>query len=151
MIFVFVIVITCISLFKFKFDSAYFSIELFSKIYLLLVHIWLMGIISLTLFPVLGGRIWCRYWCPLGKLLGWISVTGNRFQISANSKCVGCQECSRYCQMGIDVMHYAQRRKPVTNKDTSCIGCGICITSCPADVLSFGKLKYPELVITDQN
>ncbi|MDR4506535.1 MAG: 4Fe-4S binding protein [Candidatus Scalindua sp.] len=37
--------------------------------YKILVDVWLVGIISVILYPFLGGKVWCRYWCPLVKLM----------------------------------------------------------------------------------
>lgn len=48
-----------------------------------------------------------------------------------------CGECSRCCQIGIDVMGFAKNRQPVSNGSTSCIHCGIYITVCPTNVLEF--------------
>jgi polyferredoxin len=115
-------------------------------LYWVLVYIWLMGIITLTVLPFLGSRIWCRYWCPLGIIMEWFSSWGKRFHISPNSKCLGCMECTRNCQMGIDVMKFAKEVDPITNKNSSCIGCGICITVCPVDVLVFGSPIEAEAV-----
>ncbi|MEE8154713.1 MAG: NAD(P)-binding domain-containing protein, partial [Phycisphaerales bacterium] len=33
--------------------------------YKLLVDVWAAGIVPVTLYPFLGGKVWCRYWCPL--------------------------------------------------------------------------------------
>jgi ferredoxin len=48
-------------------------------------------------------------------------------------------ECSRNCQVGIDVMSYALKQEPITNANSSCIGCGICVTVCPMEVLTFAR------------
>jgi polyferredoxin len=119
-------------------------VDLGMRIYQLYVDIWLVGILPVTLYPFLGGKIWCRYWCPLAKwmeLLGALYTRAGvaRFQILANDKCIGCAECTRNCQVGIDVMDYALKQQAIDNGNSSCIGCGICITVCPMDVLSFGK------------
>jgi polyferredoxin len=92
----------------------------------------------------LGGKVWCRYWCPLAKLMHLQShlfskLKWSRFKIVANDKCIGCYECSRNCQVGIDVMSYALKQEVLDNATSSCIGCGICVTVCPMDTLSFGK------------
>ncbi len=108
------------------------------QFYRIVADVWLVGILPVTLYPFLGGKVWCRYWCPLAKLMGLYSKWFGRFRITANDKCIGCSECSRSCQVGIDVMGYALKQNPLTNSDTSCIGCGICVTACPMDVLSFG-------------
>jgi ferredoxin len=69
----------------------------------------------------------------------------SRFRIVANDKCIGCMECTRNCQVGIDVMSYALKQQPLDNGTSSCIGCGICVTVCPMDVLSFAATQ-PRLV-----
>ncbi len=105
--------------------------------YALIADVWLVGIIPIALYPFFGGKIWCRYWCPLAK---WMQMTSKWFgslQISSNEKCITCGECSRYCEVGIDVMSFAKNQQSFSNTDTSCIQCGICITVCPMDVLSF--------------
>jgi polyferredoxin len=116
--------------------------ELGLNTYHLFVDIWLVGILPVTLYPFLGGKVWCRYWCPLAKLMhlfseAYTKLGISRFHIVANDKCIGCMECSRNCQVGIDVMSYALKQEPLDNGTSSCIGCGICVSVCPMDVLSF--------------
>ena len=111
--------------------------------YRLIADVWLVGILPVTLYPFLGGKVWCRYWCPLAKLMQMQShlfskLRWSRFKIVANDKCIGCYECSRNCQVGIDVMSFALKEDSITNANSSCIGCGICVTVCPMDTLSFG-------------
>jgi ferredoxin len=36
-------------------------------------------------------------------------------------------------------MRFALKQEEITNQNSSCIGCGICVTVCPMDVLSFAK------------
>jgi len=101
-----------------------------------------------TLYPFLGGKVWCRYWCPLAKLMqltsAWFARLGiGRFRINANNKCIACGECSRYCQVGIPVMQYALKQETLDNTTSSCIGCGICVTACPMDTLYFGDTQQP--------
>jgi thioredoxin reductase/polyferredoxin len=120
-------------------------------LYHLYVDIWLVGILPVTLYPFLGGKVWCRYWCPLAKLMHVFSAAYtkwgvSRFRIVANDKCIGCMECTRNCQVGIDVMSYALKQQPLDNGTSSCIGCGICVTVCPMDVLSFSEATHPRLV-----
>lgn len=121
--------------------------------YRLVADVWLVGILPVTLYPFLGGKVWCRYWCPLAKLMQlqsqlFTKLKWSRFKIIANDKCIGCYECSRNCQVGIDVMSFALREDSITNENSSCIGCGICVTVCPMDTLSFGPLgrRTAELV-----
>lgn len=114
--------------------------------YHLYIDIWLVGILPVTLYPFLGGKVWCRYWCPLAKMMHMMSslytkLGISRFEIVANDKCIGCMECSRNCQVGIDVMSFALKQQPLNNANSSCIGCGICVTVCPMDTLGFGDGK----------
>jgi polyferredoxin len=105
-----------------------------------------VGILPVTLYPFLGGKIWCRYWCPLAKMMDLFShaftkLGISRYRIEANDKCIACTECSRNCLVGIDVMGFALKQESITNANSSCIGCGVCVTVCPMDVLSFGRGK----------
>ncbi|MHC4949147.1 MAG: NAD(P)-binding domain-containing protein, partial [Planctomycetota bacterium] len=113
-------------------------------LYRILADVWLVGILPVTVYPFMGGKVWCRYWCPLAKLMQFQSklftrLGVSRFRIVANEKCIACNECTRNCQVGIDVMQYALKQEPLDNGTSSCIGCGICVTVCPMDTLSFGK------------
>jgi NosR/NirI family transcriptional regulator, nitrous oxide reductase regulator len=108
--------------------------------------VWLVGIFPVTLYPFLGGKIWCRYWCPLAKMMelfshAYAKLGISRYRIESNDKCIACTECSRNCLVGIDVMSFALKQESITNANSSCIGCGVCVTVCPMDVLSFGRGK----------
>ena len=85
----------------------------------------------------------CPYWCPLARMMQMFNTffthfRVSRFAIPANEKCIACGECSRNCQVGINVMNYAMKQEELNNFNSSCIGCGICVTVCPMDALSFG-------------
>jgi thioredoxin reductase/Pyruvate/2-oxoacid:ferredoxin oxidoreductase delta subunit len=110
--------------------------------YGLIVDFWLVGLIPVALYPFFGGKVWCRYWCPLAHYMHLLSAMFTRWKVSrfaiySNDKCIACGECTRYCQVGIDVMQFAMKQETITNLNTSCIGCGICVTVCPLDTLSF--------------
>ena len=121
-------------------------------VYHLVADVWLVGIIPVTLYPFMGGKVWCRYWCPLAKMMDAMSKLYGKFKVSRfhivpNDKCIGCTECTRNCQVGIDVMSYAIKQEVLDNDTSSCIGCGICVSVCPMDVLSFSaKPPQPKLV-----
>ena len=78
------------------------------------------------------------------KDLGWGRWTGGKLAIVSNEECISCGECTRYCQMGIDVRAFAQREEPLSNATTTCIFCGICVTVCPVDVLSVQRTDRTE-------
>jgi putative YpdA family bacillithiol system oxidoreductase len=108
----------------------------------------LAGALAIGLYPFLGQRIWCRYWCPLAF---WMNFWGrwSRFKISPEKgKCIDCNVCNQFCQMGIDIKSRALKGVPVTLKDTPCVACGECIARCPMEILHFGEAPankpYPQ-------
>ncbi len=101
--------------------------------YGLVVGSILSGVIGTGLYPVLGPRVWCRNFCPMAAMLGWIQKLG-RFQITVKKDmCISCGNCSTYCEMGIDVRSYAQNNESFTR--AACVGCGMCAHVCPRGVL----------------
>ncbi len=101
------------------------------------------ALIGIGAYPFLGTRIWCRYGCPLAKMMELFGRYGKSvFQVKANERCKGLDLCSQVCPMGIDVASYAHKdKKPIEKsfslKNTPCIGCGGCVDICPVDALSF--------------
>jgi polyferredoxin len=91
----------------------------------------LAGLVGLATYPFWGNRIWCRFFCPLAKLLYIFAKDSSKVKISSGSHCIRCTLCSKYCQMGIQVMEFAKAEEEFSNKNSSCIQCGICITVCP--------------------
>lgn len=102
-----------------------------------------VSIIPVALYPVLGGKIWCRYWCPTAGFMHLLSALfrkkdASRFAIvPRKERCIACDFCTRYCEVGIDVRSFALKGKVLDNLNSSCIGCGLCVTVCPTDVLRF--------------
>lgn len=107
--------------------------------YALIVDFWLVAVIPVALYPIWGGKTWCRYWCPLAKYMQILSKWYGTLSISSNDHCIQCTQCSKYCQVGVDVMSFARNGASFSNKETSCIHCGICISVCPMDVLRFER------------
>ena len=92
------------------------------------------GVVGTGFYPLMGNRTWCRFGCPLAAYLGLVQKFKSRFRITVNGgQCISCGNCSTYCEMGIDVRHYAQRGQNVVR--ASCVGCGICAAVCPRGVL----------------
>ncbi len=155
-ILLFAIAVTAIYFIKDAIDLIRGTSKVSLGIYKLVVDVWLVGILPVTLYPFLGGKVWCRYWCPLAKLMQWesslfVKAKISRFAIKSNDKCIGCYECSRNCQVGINVMNFALKQEDINNANSSCIGCGICVTICPMDVLTFkgNKKKDSEFIFID--
>jgi len=95
-----------------------------------LFHFW-MGDVYSTALIVLAGvlilslffeRPWCRWFCPLGGLLGLIQLIAP-WKIRRNSTvCNSCTACENTCPMNIPV-HKVRRVL-----DTRCNRCGSCLT-----------------------
>jgi polyferredoxin len=100
-----------------------------------LVKFIFAGVIGLGLYPVLGNRIWCRYFCPWAGLFGALGKLG-KSGISANNMCMACGMCNKHCDMGIDIRRNAMLG--LTTKTTSCVYCGACVAICPRNVLRIG-------------
>jgi NosR/NirI family nitrous oxide reductase transcriptional regulator len=112
----------------------------------------LVSFIPIALYPFFGGKIWCRYWCPTAYYMHVVSkwLTKRRlgfFRIdTVRERCIACNMCSRYCEVGIDVMKFALKGEVLDTVVSSCIGCGICISVCPTDALRFGEQKQGMLL-----
>ncbi|MEO0626388.1 MAG: 4Fe-4S dicluster domain-containing protein [Bacteroidota bacterium] len=92
------------------------------------------GVVGTGFYPLMGNRVWCRFGCPLAAYLGLVQRFQSRFRITTNGgQCISCGNCSTYCEMGIDVRHYAQRGQDIVR--SSCVGCGVCAAVCPRGVL----------------
>lgn len=112
-------------------------------LYKILIDVFFAGVLGLGVYFFLGGRIWCRYGCPLAALMH----VYNRFSVyrifAEKKKCISCNICTKVCHMGIDVMGYAQRGIPLN--DVQCVRCSACVKGCPTEVLGFGSLKKMDL------
>ncbi|MCK5125599.1 MAG: 4Fe-4S binding protein [candidate division Zixibacteria bacterium] len=112
------------------FSTVVFKIQ---GIYSFFVVALLSGVFGVALYPILGSRVWCRFFCPLAAYMGLIQKLG-RFRVTVkDDMCISCGNCSTYCEMGIDVRMYAQNNIDV--KRASCVGCGMCAHVCPRGVL----------------
>ncbi|PRY15469.1 4Fe-4S binding protein [Pontibacter ummariensis] len=106
----------------------------FSATYAFFIGAIFSGVVGVGFYPLMGNRVWCRYGCPMAAYLGILQKHFSRFRITTNGgQCISCGNCSTYCEVGIDVRHYAQQGKPIIR--ASCVGCGICAHVCPRGVL----------------
>jgi len=116
-----------------------------SSVYSLTVDLFLIAIIPIAFYPFFGGKIWCRYWCPVVGIMGLFhkakpkSITTLGIA-SRKERCIACGMCDRFCEVGVPVKSFALRGRSFDMSNTSCISCGICISVCPTRVLSFSTV-----------
>lgn len=114
--------------------------------YTLMVDFWFASVLGVGLYPYLGNRVWCRFLCPLRAYMEALSKRFSKLAIESNSDCIGCGECTRHCQMGIQIQRFAQSQLILDNRNSACIQCGVCIDVCPMQVLSIGQAGEPVTV-----
>ena len=110
-----------------------------AKVYKLIVDVLFAGALGLGVYFFYSGRLWCRFGCPLAALMH-LYAKFTKYRIFADKKkCISCNVCTKVCHMGIDVMNFANKGKPM--EDVECVRCSACVVNCPTEVLSFGSLK----------
>lgn len=120
--------------------ASFFGIRAPIQYYNYWVGTFLAGAVAIGMYPFLGQRVWCRMWCPLAF---WMNFWGrwSKFQIvPEKGKCIDCNVCNQYCQMGIDIKSRALQGLPVTLEDTPCVGCAECVMRCPMQILHLGEV-----------
>lgn len=121
------------------------------KWYGFLIGAGFAGVVGTGFYPLMGNRVWCRFGCPLAAYLGLVQRFQSRFRITTNGgQCISCGNCSTYCEMGIDVRHYAQKGQDIVR--SSCVGCGVCSAVCPRGVLRLenGSLDINERGVAER-
>ena len=75
-------------------------------------------------------RFWCRYLCPLGALLSFLSPLG-LWRRRVSQECNACLKCRKACPMG------AVEEDPQKTHLAECIQCRTCAEVCPQEAISF--------------
>ena len=95
--------------------------------------------LSMFLSPLIGNRAYCRYLCPFGATFGLLNRVGF-FHINYNTHtCIDCGLCEQVCDMGIPVVREGKKFSKVDRAD--CMGCGRCVSECPAGSLAFHDVR----------
>lgn len=71
-------------------------------------------------------RPFCRTVCPVGIILGWVSLIPGAKKLNKEQHCINCQMCSNKCA----VKALINENKATTLNDQDCIMCGECMNSC---------------------
>jgi MauM/NapG family ferredoxin protein len=112
-------------------------IYLYSNIIILIF----LGIILLNL---LSNRFWCHSLCPLGALLGLLSIRPLLLKKVNATLCNDCGKCQNNCKT------MAIAKDPAKYSPQECINCFNCQEICPEGAINFTfKSKNP--VILNQN
>jgi len=94
---------------------------------------FLIVILIISLFIY---RPFCKYICPIGALLNFVSRIG-LFRITPGDDCTDCGVCVRKCGMGALTIN-RKGQKPILDK-SRCIACGECRENCHANCLNILK------------
>lgn len=101
----------------------------------LLFAVIFLGVILVNL---LAARFWCRYICPLGGALGWLSkVTIFRRQVG--DECKGCTLCTDICPTGT-----IDPQRNYASDPSECTMCLDCLEVCPRGQTRFVPVFSPE-------
>jgi polyferredoxin len=87
--------------------------------------------VGLVLLNIFAPRFWCRYLCPLGGLLGWISRVA-LFRREVGEACGGCQLCTQACPTGT-----IDPARGYASDPAECTLCMDCLETCPKGFVSF--------------
>jgi len=143
-------IITEIELFLYKFDFLSDIIDAvdslirgtlipFNRIYFNQSLIIMAIFTGILLLNFLAHRFWCRYLCPFGALLAFISRF-SLFKRQVTTECTNCSLCNNTCYM--DAIHPEKDNKSDQSECTLCLDC---FTQCSKNGtrFSFRKEKNP--------
>ncbi len=93
---------------------------------------------SILLLNLREKRFWCKYLCPLGALLGFMS--GLSFlRRSVGEGCIECGACTAACQGN------SSPDRKTEEKHSECFLCGNCDDICPQSAFTFGFFKKKKI------
>jgi polyferredoxin len=96
--------------------------------------LWAMGIFSwIYLVAILIAGFWiprpfCRFLCPYGVLLGFISMFSFKRRKINNETCIHCGMCQKVCPTQAIVVD--RKNKSVSLSNYDCVQCNLCSDSC---------------------
>lgn len=85
----------------------------------------LWTVLILVLFSVVVKNFWCRYLCPYGALLGFLSMLSPLKITRQKSTCIDCELCTRACPAATKI------HKVTRVWSDECMACLKCVEVCP--------------------
>ena len=102
-------------------------------------HISLLSLIVISALVILSAFIrnfWCRYLCPYGAFLGFLSIFSPLKVTRNEDTCTSCQRCTKACPAHIQI------HEKLRIKSDECMACGECLAVCPEEnTLEFSLTK----------
>lgn len=80
-------------------------------------------------------RPFCKTFCPVGLVLGWISKIPGASVLSVKQNCISCVKCNKGCT--INAITRDSKISVLDNQE--CIRCGECLNGCPKDAISLSR------------
>jgi len=85
----------------------------------------LWTLIIIALISIVIKNFWCRYLCPYGALLGFLSFLSPLKITRRAATCIDCELCTKACPSSINV----HKAKKVLSDE--CMSCYACVEICP--------------------
>lgn len=95
-------------------------------------------------------RPFCKTFCPIGLILGWVSKIPGASVLGTKSNCLSCMSCNNNCKIRA-ITHY---NKTSILENQECIRCGDCMDGCKKSSISFyfkGKKHAEKIECTGIN
>jgi len=97
-----------------------------------------------------GGRLWCRYLCPLGGFYEALGKLGQANVRINHDACIACDKCKNACLADPAILDPAISGADCIVRAGDCMACGSCVEACPTAALSLrlgkpGKPAQPNL------
>ncbi len=104
------------------------------------IHGFLVGLLFLGALALNAWkeRFWCRYLCPTGALLGFLSRWNVLKLRIDEEKCIQCGLCTQHCETQANPF---PREKW---KSAECVYCETCASICPTGAIGFPLSGEPE-------
>lgn len=71
-------------------------------------------------------RPFCRAFCPVGLILGWVSLIPGARRLTKEDTCIDCSICAKHC----DQQALIHEHKKTYLRTQECIMCGECFSTC---------------------